>query len=134
MDLININHQAIEVPPSQRHIRVRELTSSSLEDHTSRIQAVIDDGKANGYPIHRLTWCSREEDENGNEQSPVVHIELSRIETEEETAARVQRQEAYNQREIKAHQDKLAAGARKKELQRITGHLTLEQLQALPQR
>ena len=132
MDLITIKRQAIEVPPSQRLTRVRDLKSISLQDHTARIQAVIDDGKANGYPIHHLTWYNREEDEDGNKQSPIVHIELSRMETEEETAARVQRQEAHNQREIKAHQDKLASAARKKELERITGHLTLEQLQALP--
>ena len=132
MDLITIKREAIEVSPSQRLIRVRDLKSSSLQDHTTRIQAVIDEGKTNGYPIHRLTWHNQEDDEDGNEQCPFVRIELSRMETEEETAARVRRQEAHNQREIKAHQDKLASAARKKELERITGHLTLEQLQALP--
>ena len=79
MDLITIKRQAIEVPPSQRLTRVRDLKSISLQDHTARIQAVIDDGKANGYPIHRLTWCSREEDENGNEQSPVVPVSYTHL-------------------------------------------------------
>ena len=132
MDLITIKRQAIEVPPSQRLIRVRDLESSSLQDHTTRIQVVIDEGKAKGWPIHRLTWHNREDDEDGSEQCPVVRIELSRMETEEETAARVQRQEAYNQKQIEDERKRLQALHRRKELERITGHLTIEQLQALP--
>lgn len=132
MDIITIKREPIEVSPSQRLKRSCELNANSLPEHSSRLKAIINKGADDGYPLHRLTWHSREDDEDGNAQAPIVIIELSRMETEEETAARVKRQEAHNQREIKAHQDKLASIARKKELERITGHLTLEQLQALP--
>jgi hypothetical protein len=132
MDLITIKREPIEVPPSQRIKRRISLTHTNAPGLQQSINSFIQDGIENGYPLHRMTFENGHVDSGGEEYPPTCIIELSRMETEEETAARVQRQEAYNQREIKAHQDKLASVARKKELERITGHLTLEQLQALP--
>ena len=132
MDLITIKREPIEVSPSQRLKRSCELTTNNLPEHSSRLKAIINKGADDGYPLHRLTWHSREDDEDGNAQAPIVIIELSRMETEEETAARVQRQEAYNQKQIEDERKRLQALHRRWALERITGHLTLEQLQALP--
>jgi outer membrane protein assembly factor BamA len=132
MDLITIKREAIEVPPSQRLERTVHLTFTSTSKMQETVDKVIQDLAANGYPLHRLSFENGHTDEDGEEHPPRCIIELSRMETEEETAARVKRQEAYNQKQIEDERKRLQALDRRKELERITGHLTLEQLQAMP--
>ena len=132
MDLITIKRYAIEVPPSQRLKRRVALTHTNAPGLQQFIDSFIQDGDKNGYPLHRLAFENGHTDEDGEEYPPRCIIELSRMETEEETAARVKRQEAYNQKQIEDERKRLQALDRRQELERITEHLTLEQLQALP--
>jgi hypothetical protein len=129
MELVNIKREPIEVVHSLRRHKFATLHPTTLPALISQINAIVQELAAEGLPLHRLSFECRETDD-GNEYA-ICRVTGSRMETPEEVAARVARQEAYNARELAEHKQKIEQSKRRKELERVTAHLTLEQLQAM---
>lgn len=134
LDLITIIREPREIPESKRVRRTVDLryikSQISLEKAT---QEATDYLKSLGFDMFRLEFDTQmDHGDADDEHYPVMSIIGSRMETAEEVAERVRRHEAYNARKWADHNARLGAIARRKELDRITGSLTLGQLKAIP--
>jgi hypothetical protein len=129
MDLITIHRNPIEVVHSKRKIKHVTLDTTTLPALNERIGKLVQELADEGFPLHRLAFeCGQTDDGDGY---VTCRVTGSRMETPEETAKRIASAEAYNARQITEHKQKVEASKRSKELARVAGHLTLEQLQAL---
>jgi hypothetical protein len=129
MELITIKREPIEVVHSKRKRRIISLTATTLPALTKAIDAVVQSFANEGFPLHRLSFYGSEDDDGQDYVN--CEVTASRMETPEETAKRVAGAEAYNARQIAEHKQKVESSKRRKELERLTAHLTLEQLQAM---
>jgi len=129
MDLINIKTHAIEIPQSKQKAKGFSLSSTNLTAFNERVNKIISEFETQGFTLFRLGFTSQNDD--GELTPPWCSVQASRLETPEETAERVARQEKYNQSQIDEHNKKIENSKRAKEIRRLTEHLTLEQLQAL---
>lgn len=129
MDLINIKREPIEVPHSLRKHKSITLNTMTLPTLTERIGKVVQGFANEGLPLHRLSFECGENDDGHDYVT--CRVTASRLETPEEVVGRVARAEAYNARQLAEHKQKIEQSKRRKELERITSHLTLEQLEAL---
>jgi hypothetical protein len=132
MDLINIKTHAIEIPQSKQKAKGFSVSSTTLPSFTAAVNKIIAKYQEEGFTLFRLEFVSQADDENGSGLiEPRCIVKASRLETPEETAERVARQDRYNQSQIDEHKKKIENSKRAKEIRRLTEHLTLEQLQAL---
>lgn len=129
MELATIKREPIEVVHSLRKHKSISLDTMTLPTLTERIGKVVQDFADQGMPLHRLSFQGGETDD-GND-FVICTVTASRMETPEEVATRIARLEAYNARQLAEHKQKIESSKRRKALDRITGHLTLEQLEAL---
>jgi hypothetical protein len=129
LDLITIKREPIEVVHSLRKHKVFTLHTTTLPALNEQIGKVVAEFINEGLPLHRLSFECGENDDG----SDYIYCKVmaSRMETPEEAAARVDRQERYNERQVTEHKQKIEQSQRRKELERVTGHLTVEQLKAL---
>lgn len=130
MELINIIETALEVPASKRvAVRVPLSGFSDLEHLTKRISQAQSDLLGKGLDRFRLRFYALD-GEDGGKPEPWCEIQGSRLETPEEVDARVRRQEGYNKRQIEEHKARVDASLRQKEIKRILGNMTLDELRA----
>lgn len=99
-----------------------DMTIQTLKDS---VDAKVKLLQAQGMTHFILKFDATAED---GESMPYCIVQGSRLESEDEMAERIKQEEARNDREIKAHAEKLANIARRKEIERLTKHLTTEQL------
>ena len=127
MELINIVKTPLEVPDSKRvAVRVPLSGFSDLEHLAARISQVKSDLLGKGLDRFRLRFYAIDDEK----PEPWCEIQGSRLETPEELAARISRQEGYNKRQIEEHKAKVDASLRQKEIKRILGNMTLDELRA----
>ena len=100
----------------------------SPEEFNKRLQGAIDFLKEKGFDIIVLNFDTYNE---GDDYVPWLKVLGKRMETPEETAERVARQTASNEREVEEHNKKVAANERRREMERILGGKTIEELRAL---
>jgi len=129
MDLITIKRGPIEVPHPKRKKKSFELQTCTIPALNEAIGKIVKEFEAQALPLFKLEFEAHEDD-NGAIRTYCVVV-ASRMETQEEVDARVAKQESYNACQLAEHKAKIEASKRHKELQRLTAHLSLEQLQAL---
>ena len=130
-DLIVIKYEAIEIAQSKRKSESFVLYSCTIDDLNKAIDKRVKSLKENGMTLFRLEFICDEGNEEDGEHVTRCCVKGSRMETEDETQERIARQERFNRNTL----GRIAAGKenaeRSKELKRLTGHLTLEQLKAI---
>ncbi len=129
MELVTINRNPIEVVHSKRKHKSFTVGSTTLPALTKSISEIMQAFESEGLPLHRLSFVGCTTDDGAD--YVVCQVTGSRMETPEETSQRVASAERHNARQLDEHKKKVESSKRSKELARLAGHLTLEQLQAL---
>lgn len=131
MELIKINTDPREIPPSQRKKRSFRLGPTSPTLLNKQISDETGALSAEGFTIFRLNFYTTDPGDDDREELR-CRVEGSRLETPKEVEKRVAQQTRYNDTQMREHRERLAAIAIRKEIARIAGHLSLEVLKRLP--
>jgi hypothetical protein len=123
MNLVTINRDVAEIPAQQRPIHKVQIENHTIESLTAKIEEIKEKAKEDGFTIFRTEFLC--------DIKPVCWVIASRLETPEETQARITKQQQRNAREMHEHAAKLERIARQKEIDRLLGGYTLDQLQAM---
>lgn len=129
MDLITINYKPREVAPSLRKKTSFSVDRVTIQGLNQEIDEHVKALQGQGFTLFILEFTGND-DEQGSSYV-TCHVIGSRLETPEEVEKRVKHHEAYNARQVEEHKAKIEESNRRKEFKRLTGGLTLEQLQAL---
>lgn len=129
MELTNIIRKPVEVVHSLRKRASFDVSSTTIENFHAQVNKRVSAFQEQGFNLFLLEFGATENDDG--EATATCSVLASRLETEEEMNARIKRQEKYNEGQIKEHAAKVEASKRHKEIERLTSHLTLEQLQAM---
>lgn len=130
-DLATIKYEPIEVVHSKRKSEAFKLHSCTIDELNKMIDKRVKSLKEKGMTLFRLEFICDEGNEK--EDEPVIRccVNGSRMETTEEMQERIARHEKYNESVIKQRAKDKEQADRRKELKRLTEHLTLDQLKAI---
>lgn len=128
-----IKREAIEIPTSEHRSRSVTL-EAGVAIASETLALLFEKNKASleneGFPIVRVAFQCDVDDETDNDRVRLV-FRGSRLETPEELAARIERQERHNRRVAIENANKAEELERRKAIKALTEHLTTEQLKAL---
>lgn len=132
-DLIVIKYEATEIAQSKRKGESFVLRSCTIDGLNKAIDKRVKSLKEKGMTLFRLEFICDEGNEEEEESTPAIRccVKGSRMETEEETQERIMRQDKYNEKVHKQRAEGKEQSDRRKELKRLTEHLTLDQLKAI---
>lgn len=129
MELLTIKREPIEVPHSMKKQASFDVSRTTIENFQTQVNKRVSTFQEHGFTLFLLEFGVKTYDDG--DSAAVCSVLASRLETDEEMKARIRRQEKYNEMQIKEQAAKIEASKRRKEIDRLTSHLTLEQLQAL---
>ena len=119
-----IQYEPIEVVHSKRKSESFDLRSCTIDELNKAIDKHVKSLKEKGMTLFRLEF-------SGSEDDLAVNVQGTRMETDEEMKERITRQEKHNERVREQRVDEKVKSDRRKELERLTKHLTLDQLKAI---
>lgn len=129
-DYVTIKYEAIEVIHSKRKSESFDLRSCTIDDLNKAIDKRVKSRKEKGMTLFTLEFIGSEDDVYGD-RNMMCKVQGTRMETEEEMQERVERLEKYNEKVHKQRAEDKEQSDRRKELKRLTEHLTLDQLKAI---
>lgn len=130
-DLIVIKYEANEIVQSKRKGESFVLRSCTIDDLIKAIDKRVKSLKEKGMTLFRLEFICDEGNEEEDEPVMRCCVNGSRMETKDETQERITRQERFNRNILERIAADKENAERRKELKRLTEHLTLEQLKAI---
>ena len=128
-DYVTIKYEAIEVVHSKRKSESFNLRSCTIDELNKAIDKRVKSLKEKGMTMFSLEFGGCEDD-NG-EVTPWCKVQGTRMETDEEMRSRIAQHEKHNDRAREQRVREKEQSDRRKELERLTKHLTLEQLKAI---
>ena len=124
----------IKHAPQKAHPNTDKIVSfTAKKDPAELIQQIKDYVESlakNGYIFPKVSFIVEESDYEPDRA--ICTIRAGRMETQDECNKRVERQVQSNARELQARKERLYIQKKRKEFNRLTNNLSLEQLQALP--
>ena len=128
-DLVTIKYEPIEVVHSKRKSESFDLHSCTIDELNKMIDKRVKSLKEKGMTLFTLEFGGSEDDYGTI--TPQCEIQGTRMETEDEMQGRIARLEKYNEKVHKQRAENKEQSDRRKELKRLTEHLTLDQLKAI---
>lgn len=128
-DLITIKYEAIEVIHSKRKSESFDLRSCTIDELNKAIDKSVKSLREKGMTLFSLEFSGSEDDDGT--VTPWCKVQGTRMETEEEMQERIARQEKHNETAREQRVREKGQSDRRKELERLTKHLTLDQLKAI---
>lgn len=128
-DLATIKYEPIEVVHSKRKSESFDLRSCTIDELNKMIDKRVKSLKEKGMTLFTLEFSGSEDDDGT--LTPWCKVQGTRTETEEEMQERVERLEKYNEKVHEQRAKDKEQSDRRKELKRLTEHLTLDQLKAI---
>ena len=128
-EYVTIQYNPIEVVHSKRKSDSFNLRSCTIDDLNKAIDKRVKSLKEKGMALFSLEFGGSEDDDGT--VTPWCKVQGTRMETEEEMQERIARQEKSNERTREQMEKEKEQTARRKELERLTKHLTLDQLKAI---
>lgn len=128
-DLVTIKYEPIGVVHSKRKSESFNLRSCTIDELNKMIDKRVKSLKEKGMTLFTLEFSGSEDDDG-----TLMHqctVQGTRMETEEEMQERVERLEKYNEKVREQRAKDKEQSDRRKELKRLTEHLTLDQLKAI---
>lgn len=130
-DLVTIKYEQIEVVHSKRKSESFYLRSCTIDELNKMIDKRVKSLKEKGMTLFTLEFVGSVEDDDDGTLTPWCKVQGSRMETEDEMKERIARHEKYNESVLKQRAKDKEQSDRRKELKRLTEHLTLDQLKAI---
>jgi hypothetical protein len=128
-DLVAIKHEPIEVANSKRKSEAFYLRSCTIDELNKMIDKRVKSLKEKGMTLFALEFGSSEDDDGT--AAPWCKVQGTRMETEDEMQERIARLEKYNEKVHEQRAKDKEQSDRRRELKRLTEHLTLDQLKAI---
>lgn len=128
-DLVTIKYEPIEVAHSKRKSESFDLRSCTIDELNKTIDKHVKSLKEKGMTLFMLEFDSSEDDDGT--PAPWCKVQGTRMENEDEMQERVDRLEKYNEKVREQRAKDKEQSDRRKELKRLTEHLTLDQLKAI---
>ena len=128
-DLITIKYEPIQIVHSKRKSESFDLRSCTIDDLTKEIDKRVKSLKEKGMTIFTLEFGGSEDD--FGTITPWCKVQGTRMETDEEMQERIARQEGNNERAREQKVRQMEQSDRRNELERLTKHLTLDQLKTI---
>ena len=128
-DLIVIKYEATQVAHSKCKSESFHLHSCTIDELNKAIDKRVKSLKEKGMTLFTLEFISSEDDDGTF--TKWCRVQGSRMETDEEMQERIARNEKYNESVLKQLAKDKERSDRRKELGRLTKHLTLDQLKAI---
>lgn len=128
-EYVTIQYNPIEVVHSKRKSDSFNLRSCTIDDLNKAIDKSVKSLKEKGMTIFTLEFGGSEDD--FGTLTPWCKVQGTRMETDEEMRSRIAQHEKHNERTREQRVRENEQSDRSKELERLTEHLTLEQLKAI---
>ena len=128
-DLVTIKYEPIEVAHNKRKSEAFRLHSCTIDELNKKINKRVESLKEVGMTLFTLEFSSSEDDDGTPESW--CRVQGSRMETGEEMQERIARHEKYNEKVREQRAKDKEQSDRRKEIKRLTEHLTLDQLKAI---
>lgn len=128
-DYVTIQYNPIEVVHSKRKSDSFNLRSCTIDDLNKAIDKSVKSLKEKGMTIFTLEFGGSEDDFGTFTQW--CKVQGTRMETDEEMRSRIAQHEKHNERAREQRVKEKEQSDWRKELERLTKHLTLDQLKAI---
>lgn len=128
-DYVTIQYKPIQIVHSKRKSESFDLRSCTIDDLNKAIDKRVKSLKEKGMTIFTLEFSGSEDDDGTF--TPWCKVQGTRMETEDEMQERIARQEKHNETAREQRVEEKVKSDRRKELERLTKHLTLDQLKAI---
>ena len=128
-DYVTIQYNPIEVVHSKRKSDSFNLRSCTIDDLNKAIDKSVKSLTEKGMTLFTLEFGGSEDDDGTF--TPWCKVQGTRMETDEEMRSRIAQHEKHNERAREQRVKEKGQSDRRKELERLTKHLTLDQLKAI---
>lgn len=128
-DYVTIKYEPIQIAHSKRRSESFDLRSCTIDELNKSIDKSVKSLKEKGMTLFTLEFGGSEDDDGTF--TPRCEVQGTRMETEDEMQERIARQERHNATAREQRVRQKEQSDRRKELERLTKHLTLDQLKAI---
>ena len=128
-DYVTIKYEPIQIVHSKRKSELFDLRSCTIDDLNKAIDKRVKSLKEKGMTLFTLEFGGSEDDDGTF--TPWCDVQGTRMETVDEMQERIARQEKNNERAREQRVRQMEQSDRRNELERLTKHLTLDQLKAI---
>ena len=128
-DLVTIKYEPVEVVHSKRKSEAFRLHSCTIDELNKMIDKRVKSLKEKGMALFTLEFVDSVDDDD--KLTSWCRVQGTRMETGEEMQERIARNKKYNESVLKQRAKDKEQLDRRKELKRLTEHLTLDQLKAI---